>query len=85
MARRSRLLRNQSMLSCVAPGCRRTADCLLMGLSLCLEHRESWLQVQLSYFRTLPHRDLMAYQEFMVATSQEYLRTHPAGATPEAT
>lgn len=66
------------MLSCVAPGCQRTADFLLMGMGLCLDHRDSWCQIQLSYYRTVPKEHILAYQEFMAESAQEYLRDHPA-------
>ena len=62
------------MLKCVAPGCIDDASALLMGMSLCPDHKENWFQVQLAYFRTIPKGQLRSYQEFM----EEYLKEHQA-------
>ena len=65
------------MFKCVAPGCTYTASVLLMGLSLCDQHKEHWCQVQLSYYNTLPKEDMLSYQEFMAKAAEVYQGAHP--------
>ena len=65
------------MLSCVAPGCTYEATIVLMGMSLCGNHQEQWCQIQVSYYNTLPEKDLLSYQEFMVKAAEVYREAHP--------
>ena len=60
------------MLNCVAPGCGHDATVVLMGMSLCSDHREHWCQIQVSYYLTLPAEQLFPYFEFMAKATQRY-------------
>ena len=72
------------MLNCVAPGCGHDATVVLMGMSLCSDHREHWCQIVVSYYNTLPEKDLISYQEFMAKAAEIYRQAHPLpGVLPE--
>jgi hypothetical protein len=58
----------------VAPGCGYDASVLLMGMSLCPDHKENWLEIQLAYYRTLPKEQLRTYQDYMVGVTEEFLK-----------
>ena len=70
------------MLSCVAPGCAYEATIILMGLSLCPDHREHWFELQLTYHRSLTEEQLRSYQENLAAIQERYPKSQPVAPIP---
>lgn len=70
------------MIKCVAPGCRYNASLILMGMSLCLDHRDNWLQIQLSYYRTVAREDIQAYQAYLTQIAVELAHPVPQTSIP---
>lgn len=70
------------MLSCVAPGCTYDATVVLMGMSVCPDHREYWFELQLTYHRSLTEEQLRSYQENLAAIQERYPKSQPVAPIP---